>query len=85
MEYNYRDELITQLKRSGFSTIGYADDIAFLISGTLEAVLCDLMSRAFVLAQERCSRCGLCVSPGKTDLELFVTEIKFKNQAKSHS
>jgi ribonuclease HI len=66
------DNLLEKLNESGYLAIGYADDIAILISGAFEEVLSSLMSSAFRIVEEWCSESGLSVNPEKTGFILFT-------------
>ena len=46
------DDLLVKLNGSGCLAIGYADDIAILISGAFEGVLSSLMSTALRIVEE---------------------------------
>jgi len=70
------DDILSKLNAAGFLAIGYADDIAILISGAFEGVLGHLMQRAFRLVEEWCEESGLSVNPDKTGLVLFTTRRK---------
>ncbi|MBF2463469.1 hypothetical protein ICI39_14150 [Listeria welshimeri] len=48
------DELIRHLNELKLYTVGYADDLAILISGPFESVLCDRMRTAFKAVEEWC-------------------------------
>ncbi|CAF4919851.1 unnamed protein product [Pieris macdunnoughi] len=66
------NELITELNADNLYTVGYADDIAILISGNFESTLCDLMRRAFKVIERWCNEYELSVNPSKTELILFT-------------
>ncbi|CAF4826717.1 unnamed protein product [Pieris macdunnoughi] len=66
------NELITELNADNLYTVGYADDIAILISGNFESTLCDLMRRAFKVIERWCNKHELSVNPSKTELILFT-------------
>ena len=70
------DDLLVKLNESGYLAVGYADDIAILISGAYEEVLSSLMSRAFRIVEEWCNASGLSVNPDKTGLILFTRKRK---------
>ena len=70
------DDLLVKLNEAGYLAIGYADDIAILISGAFEEVLSSLMSKAFRIVEEWCSESGLSVNPDKTGLILFTRKRK---------
>ena len=68
------DDLLTKLNRTGCIAVGFADDIALLISGAFEEVLSQLMQRIFRLVEEWCEESGLSVNPEKTGLILFTNK-----------
>jgi len=70
------DCLLVKLNEAGYLAIGYADDIAILISGAFEEVLSSVMSMAFRIVEEWCSESGLSVNPDKTGLILFTRKRK---------
>jgi ribonuclease HI len=66
------DDLLTKLNGAGCIAVGFADDIALLISGAFEEILGQLMQRIFKLVEEWCAGTGLSVNPDKTGLVLFT-------------
>lgn len=70
------DDLLTRLNEAGCIAIGYADDIAILISGAFEGILSQLMRRVFILVEKWCQDSGLSVNPEKTGLVLFTNKRK---------
>ena len=66
------DDLLRKLNESGCTAIGFADDIAILISGPYEEVLGQLMQRIFRVVGKWCRESGLSVNPDKTGLILFT-------------
>jgi len=71
------DDLLVKLNGSGYLAVGYADDIAILISGAYEEVLCSVMNGAFRIVEKWCDGSGLSVNPDKTGLILFAKQRKF--------
>ena len=57
------DDLLVQLNEAGYLTIGYADDIAILVSRCFEDVVCILMRKAFRMVESWCDESGLNVNP----------------------
>ncbi|XP_059048817.1 cell adhesion molecule Dscam2-like, partial [Achroia grisella] len=91
------NELIEELNDNDLYTVGYADDIAVLISGNFEGTLCDCMREAFRTIERWCENHELSVNPSKTELimftnkrapgtfnlpKLFNTELKLKEDVK---
>ncbi|XP_075974068.1 uncharacterized protein LOC142975223 [Anticarsia gemmatalis] len=70
------DSLLTSLNKKGYTTIGYADDLAILINGTAENVLCKIMRSAFQIIENWCEEHQLSVNPKKTELILFTNKRK---------
>ena len=70
------DDLLTKLNAKGYLAIGYADDIAILISGKFEETLGQLMDEAFRIVEKWCLETGLSVNPTKTGLVLFTRKRK---------
>lgn len=68
------NELITELNACGLYSVGYADDIAILISGKFEGILCDLMRKAFRIIEKWCAKHELSVNPSKTELIMFTNK-----------
>ena len=68
------DDLLTKLNESGYLAIGYADDIAILISGAYEEVILSLMNSVFRILEKWCGETGLSVNPEKTGLVLFTNK-----------
>ncbi|XP_050664244.1 lipase 3-like [Leptidea sinapis] len=73
------DELIAELNRNKLYTVGYADDLAILITGPFENVLCNLMISAFQIIEEWCTQYRLTANPSKTELILFTNTCNFGN------
>jgi len=61
-----------KLNGAGYLAIGYADDIAILLSGEHGEALSSLMRSAFRLVENWCCEAGLTVNPHKTGLILFT-------------
>jgi hypothetical protein len=59
------DELIGGLNGSGCYTLGYADDIAFLIRGKFPNTFSELLQEALSMAQQWCDRTQLSINPQK--------------------
>ena len=70
------DSLIKKLNERGYTTIGYADDITILISGSAENVQCEVMRSAFQIVEKWCDDHHLSVNPKKTELILFTNKRK---------
>lgn len=70
------DSLIRKLNNRGYTTIGYADDIAILLNGTAENVLCHLLRSALRIVEEWCDQHQLSVNPKKTEVVLFTHKRK---------
>lgn len=68
------DELIAELNERKLYTVGYADDIAILIGGPFENVLCDLMRSALKIVEQWCVKHELSVNPLKTELIMFTNK-----------
>lgn len=70
------NELLESLNKDGIYTIGYADDLAIMISGLFESTLCEKMQKALRVVEEWCHRHSLSVNPNKTELVLFTRKTK---------
>ncbi|XP_059062726.1 uncharacterized protein LOC131855467 [Achroia grisella] len=68
------NELIEELNDNDLYTVGYADDIAILITGNFEGTLCDRMREAFRLVERWCKNHELSVNPSKTELIMFTNK-----------
>lgn len=68
------NELIAELNASSLYSVGYADDIAILITGKFEGVLCDLMRKAFKIIENWCAKHELSVNPSKTELIMLTNK-----------
>ena len=68
--------LIKKLNNKGFYTVGYADDINILISGSHENMLCTSMRSALKVVEDWCKQYKLSVNPNKTELILFTKKRK---------
>jgi hypothetical protein len=60
------DDLLWELKSSGYYTVGYADDTAILINGILLQTLSEVLQTALCTAQQWCERTKLFINPNKT-------------------
>jgi hypothetical protein len=58
-------KLITGLKGSGCYTIGYAEDIAILISRRFPSTISELLQKALGTVQQWCDRTQLSINPQK--------------------
>lgn len=66
------NSLLVRLKEAGFTTIGFADDLAIIVKGRFASTLCERMQHAFSIVERWCKEKGLTVSAGKTGLMLFT-------------
>ena len=73
------DDLLRRLDGAGFPTIGYADDLAILLTGRYESVLCNRMQGALNIVEKWCSERSLSVNPAKTEMVLFTKKRKLEN------
>lgn len=60
------DELLHTLNRSGVTTIGYADDVAIVISGNFHCTGIELTKSALKTTIIGCSSKGRTINPSKT-------------------
>ncbi|KAL0810531.1 hypothetical protein ABMA28_010652 [Loxostege sticticalis] len=70
------DSLLRTLNERGYTTVGYADDLAILINGNAENILCGIMRSAFQIVEKWCNEHQLSVNPKKTELILFTNKRK---------
>nr|XP_012217684.1 PREDICTED: uncharacterized protein LOC105669363 [Linepithema humile] len=70
------DGLLRALDDRGFTTQGYADDVAILVRGPFLETLLELMHGALEVVEEWCQRTGLAVNPLKTGLTVFTRKYK---------
>lgn len=68
------NDLITKLNAEHFCTIGYADDIAILISGKFASIVCDLTQAALRIVERWCQEYDLSVNPTKTEMVMFTNK-----------
>lgn len=68
------NDLITKLNDQHFFTVGYADDLAILISGHFASVSCNIMRNALRVVEDWCKEYGLTVNPSKTELVMFTNK-----------
>lgn len=61
-------KLITGLMGSGCYTMGYADDIAILISRKFPSTISELLQEALGMVQQRCDRTQLSINPQKINV-----------------
>lgn len=73
------NSLLHRLNSAGFYTVGYADDIAILISGNCEPIMCDLMQTAIKIVEDWCKENSLKVNPTKSELVLFTRKRKIES------
>lgn len=66
------DGLLRGLNEAGTLAIGYADDIAILVSGKFSGTVSELMQGALRLVEKWCAEEGLSVNPQKTALVPFT-------------
>lgn len=66
------NDLITKLNANQFYTIGYADDLAILISGKVTGTICNLTQQALRIVERWCREFDLSVNPTKTELVMFT-------------
>lgn len=66
------DDLLVKLNERGFTTVGYADDITVIVSGTHDATVGDQMQNALKLTWEWCEYEGLSINPTKTTIVPFT-------------
>ena len=64
--------LISTLNANYFFTVGYADDLAILITGNFANTICDLTQSALHIVDKWCKKYGLSVNPSKTELIMFT-------------
>lgn len=72
------EELLESLNTKGFFTVGYADDIAIVLTGIDYSTICNRMQQAFKIVENWCKMSGLSVNPGKTNLILFTRKSSVK-------
>ncbi|XP_055715172.1 uncharacterized protein LOC129809388 [Phlebotomus papatasi] len=72
------EELLVELNERKLYAVGYADDIAIVISGIDYSTVCNRMQQAYRIVEEWCNRSGLGVNPEKTNLVLFTNRRKVK-------
>lgn len=70
------DDLLTDLNAAGYKTVGYADDIAIIVSGKFAGTVSDTMQAALKRTERWCNGQGLSVNPGKTALVTFTNRRK---------
>jgi len=70
------DSLLTGLNRKHFFAQGYSDDITIVLKGIDLGVLCDRMKSALHVVQDWCTKSGMTVNPGKTELMIFTKKYK---------
>ncbi|XP_063634981.1 uncharacterized protein LOC134805639 [Cydia splendana] len=68
------NNLITKLNEEHFYTIGYADDLAILISGKFASTVCDLTQAALRIVERWCRDFDLSVNPTKTEMVMFTNK-----------
>lgn len=91
------NDLITRLNKHYYYTIGYADDIAILVSGRVSSTVCDVTQQALRIVERWCTENELTVNPKKTEQvmftnkrllgnydppKLFNTELQFNSEVK---
>lgn len=72
------DGLLNKLNSLGYHTIGFADDIAIIISGKDEQTTINVMQQALKLVEKWCSENQLSVNPSKTAMILFTHKRKYE-------
>lgn len=68
------NDLITKLNASNFYTIGYADDLAILVTGRTAGTACDLTRSALRIVERWCKDHDLSANPTKTELVMFTNK-----------
>jgi hypothetical protein len=70
------DEIIRG--ENGCYTLGYADDIAILISGTFPNTVSELLQDVMSMEQQWCDRTQLSINPQTMVIVPFYKEHRFK-------
>lgn len=70
------DSLLSRLNRTGYPSLGFADDGNILIQGMHLPTVCSLMTSALRIVETWCGERNLSVNPGKTELMLFTRKRK---------
>jgi hypothetical protein len=60
------DDLILELNKKGYYTVGYADDIAILINLKFQNTVSEVLQMALGTVQQWCDRTKLYINPKKT-------------------
>lgn len=71
------NDLISTLNKNHYYTVGYADDLAILISGKFVNTICELTNAALKIVEQWCGENGLSVNPAKTELVMFTNNRVF--------
>ncbi|KAI5637727.1 hypothetical protein NE865_09595 [Phthorimaea operculella] len=66
--------LITELNANNFYTIGYADDLAILLTGKFTSTVYDLTQAALRIVECCCTRYALSVNPTKTETVILTLQ-----------
>lgn len=73
------DELLTELQNGKFTVIGYADDIAVLVTCKFDDTVRDRMEEAIEIIMQWCRKVGLNANPQKTTLVPFTRRRNFNS------
>lgn len=72
------DELLVILEGKGIKAIGYADDIAIIVSGKFPRTVSEVTQSAIMAVEEWCNKVGLKINPKKTVLVPFTKKRKLE-------
>ncbi|KAL1448444.1 hypothetical protein WDU94_012211 [Cyamophila willieti] len=70
------DELLNELDKAGFFSLGYADDFVILVRGKHKSTLSELLEYALSIVEKWCLSRGVKVNPLKTTLVPFTRKYK---------
>jgi hypothetical protein len=66
------DELVEGLNENGYNTLGYADDIAILVSGKFPSTVSELLQEVLSIVQQWRERIQLSINPQKMVIVPFT-------------
>lgn len=72
------DGLLSRLQGTGVTTVGYADDVAILVTGDHPRQMTSRLQKALDIVQEWCTSQLLGINPSKTEIVLFTRKRRFE-------
>jgi hypothetical protein len=72
------DDLLWELNKKSYYTVGYADDIAILINGKFPQTMSEVLQTALGTVQQWCDRIKLSIKPRETVVIPFTRKRNIK-------